>query len=235
MIDHYDWPGGREAMLRFGPDWAPVVLIALPLFEEANRTRAFTVAIQRALADQGLASAIPDLPGTGESLVPLEQARMDDWRRAFAAAADALRASGRHVHGAAIRGGALVDNTAKLRSRWHFASVSGAALLRDLRRAAKFAALAAGGQTSGEELDDPLNYAEMAGNLIGTALMDDLEHAAPIVTERLRTLRLDSDPLPADRQVEGEPLWRRSEPGNDLVTAAMLATDLAIWVRECDA
>ena len=30
-------------MIRFGPDTGPVVVAALPLFEEANRTRAFMV------------------------------------------------------------------------------------------------------------------------------------------------------------------------------------------------
>jgi thioredoxin reductase len=39
MIDRYDWAGGSEAMLRFGPATGPIVVLALPLFEEANRTR----------------------------------------------------------------------------------------------------------------------------------------------------------------------------------------------------
>src|ERR1700741_3511005 len=69
VIDHYDWAGGREAMLRFGPDTGPVVIAVIPLFEEANRTRAFIVTILRALAGLGIASAVPDLPGTGESLM----------------------------------------------------------------------------------------------------------------------------------------------------------------------
>ena len=42
-------------MLRFGPDTGPVVVVALPLFEEANRTRAFAVSILRALAARGIA------------------------------------------------------------------------------------------------------------------------------------------------------------------------------------
>ncbi len=71
MIDHYDWPGGREAMLRFGPTNGPVMIVAPPLFEEANRTRAFVVTILRALAERGIASALPDLPGTGESLLDI--------------------------------------------------------------------------------------------------------------------------------------------------------------------
>ena len=44
-FDRYEWAGGREAMLRFGPDAGPLVVAVLPLFEEANppgapRTRA---------------------------------------------------------------------------------------------------------------------------------------------------------------------------------------------------
>src|SRR3954469_12418228 len=77
VIDHYDWAGGREAMLRFGPDTGPVVIAAMPLFEEANRTRAFIVTILRALAAQGIASALPDLPGTGESLIETEHASLN--------------------------------------------------------------------------------------------------------------------------------------------------------------
>jgi hypothetical protein len=85
MIDHYDWAGGREAMLRFGPDTGPIVIAALPLFEEANRTRAFMVTICRALAERGMGSAIPDLPGQGESLVPTEQTDLGDLREAYRA------------------------------------------------------------------------------------------------------------------------------------------------------
>ena len=70
-----------------GPDTGPVAVVALPLFEEANRTRAFAVTICRALAKRGVASVLPDLPGQGESLVPTEAARLPDWRSAFAAAA----------------------------------------------------------------------------------------------------------------------------------------------------
>src|SRR6187551_1263766 len=72
LNDQYDWPGGREAMLRFGPATGPVVIAVMPLFEEANRTRAFMVALLRALAERGVASVLPDLPGTGESLIETE-------------------------------------------------------------------------------------------------------------------------------------------------------------------
>jgi hypothetical protein len=35
-IDRYRWSGGEEAVLRFGPDDGPVVVVTAPLFEEAN-------------------------------------------------------------------------------------------------------------------------------------------------------------------------------------------------------
>ena len=79
MIDHYDWPGGREAMLRFGPATGPVVIAVMPLFEEANRTRAFMVAMLRALADRGIAGILPDLPGTGESRTEAKDITLSDW------------------------------------------------------------------------------------------------------------------------------------------------------------
>ena len=79
-FDTYDWPGGREAMLRFGPDNGPIVVAALPLFEEANRTRQFTCTILRALAERGVGSMLPDFPGTGESVVATVDATLTDQR-----------------------------------------------------------------------------------------------------------------------------------------------------------
>ena len=80
MIDHYDWAGGREAMIRFGPSTGPVVVAVLPLFEEANRTRTFLTGVLRRLAERHIASVLPDLPGQGESLVPTENAMRTDHR-----------------------------------------------------------------------------------------------------------------------------------------------------------
>src|SRR3546814_16209394 len=71
LIGRYDWEGGTEAMLRFGPDTGPVVVLALPLFEEANRKRVFDVTMLRALVGRGVARVLPDLPGRGERPVPL--------------------------------------------------------------------------------------------------------------------------------------------------------------------
>jgi pimeloyl-ACP methyl ester carboxylesterase len=231
VIDYYDWPGGREAMLRFGPDRGPVVIAATPFFEEANRTRAFLVTILRALAARGISGALPDLPGAGESLIETEKATLTDWRTAFLSAAAALDT--KQVHTVALRGGALLDADGATASCWHFAPVTGAALVRDLLRTR----LAAG--TQGGTASDTVDFAspgppiELAGNRISRRMLAELDAAIPSIKGRLRTIRLESDAQPADAKVAGAPLWRRTEPDNDPALAAFLADDIATWVTTC--
>lgn len=220
-------------MLRFGPDNAPadapVVVMALPLFEEANRTRALAASIARALARLGVASAIPDLPGQGESLVPSEDARLEHWRAAFAAA---VAATGPRAHVAAIRGGALIDTDAAPRSRWHFAPVAGADLFAELMRAFHIAALPARVDARLDAVPEgpPI---EIQGNRLSRALLLALRDAAPEETGPRRTLRLAADRAAADRHIDAAPLWRRAEPGNDPALAALLADDIARWIGAC--
>ena len=233
MIDHYDWAGGREAMLRFGPDTGPVVIAAMPLFEEANRTRAFIVTILRALAAQGIASALPDLPGTGESLIETEHASLNKWNAAFSSAAECFGPESRPVHAIAVRGGALVDATAPVASRWHFAPAAGEGLIRDMLRARLAAAKESGEGIDGNMIEPPGPPLELAGNRLSRALLAEIEASVPSDGPPLRILRLDTDIQPADRHVAGAPLWRRSEPGNDPDLARLLADDIAAWIATC--
>lgn len=213
-FDPYDWPGGREAMLRFGPAHGPTVLAALPLFEEANRTRASLIAVLRRLAERGIASALPDLPGTGESLVPTCEATLADWRAAFAAAARTLPGP---IHAVSWRGGALVDAEAGVASRWWLSPVSGAETMRELRRVQA----AAGGEL-------------FAGNRLSDAMIAELDGAEQHGgAGPHRTVRLDSDPRPADAHLPGRPLWRAAEPGTDPALEAALADDIAAWIEQC--
>src|SRR3546814_16458509 len=105
MIGRYDWAGGTEAMLRFGPDTGPVVVLALPLFEEANRTRAFAVTMLRALAARGVARVLPDLPGPGERLVPLHDMPILRMQEAYEGVIDPLDRQGRTCHRPGERAG----------------------------------------------------------------------------------------------------------------------------------
>jgi pimeloyl-ACP methyl ester carboxylesterase len=231
LIDQYDWSGGREAMLRFGPATGPVVIAAMPLFEEANRTRAFMVSILRALAERGIASVLPDLPGTGESLTETENTSLNDWTDAFSFVAQQLGAD-TVVYGIAIRGGALLDAEAQLAGRWHFAPVSGDSLVRDLLRTRL---AGSGKESAGEAIELSGPPVELAGNRVARTLLAQLKAANPSMIAPLRTVRLDSDTQPADLKVGGAPLWRRSEPDNDPALARLLADDIAAWIATCAA
>ncbi|MEG3179819.1 hypothetical protein [Sphingomonas sp. LT1P40] len=249
MIDHYDWSGGREAMLRFGPDTGPVVIAALPLFEEANRTRAFTVTILRALADRGIASALPDLPGQGESLLPTHETTLKKLRAGFAAASAALNPSptgrGREPQSAgrvratniftlAIRSGTLLDTTADVTARYHLSPTNGADLRRELIRARQASARESGTPFDPASIDTATAPIELAGNLIAPAFLTELTTAMPS-TDNTRTVRLETEAKPADHKLPGSPLWRRAEPDNDPDFAARIADDIAAWIATCAA
>ncbi len=229
MIDHYDWAGGREAMIRFGPSTGPVVVAVLPLFEEANRTRTFVSGILRRLAERDIASALPDLPGQGESLVPTENAMLAGWRTALASAAAV--AGERPVHILSFRGGAVLHHGVKAASRWQLAPAKGEALVRELLRTS-----AAAGARVDIDLDnynDEGGAVTIAGNLLSRTLLRDLNAADCVREGAVRVLRLETDPAVADRKVAGAPLWRQSEPGDDPVLADLLADDITDWIARC--
>ncbi|WEK45049.1 MAG: hypothetical protein P0Y64_13165 [Candidatus Sphingomonas colombiensis] len=200
-------------MLRFGPDHGPIIIAALPLFEEANRTRAAVVDVLRRLAAHGIGGALPDLPGGGESLVPTQEASLTDWRAAFASAAATLSGP---LFAMAWRGGALVDAESALAGRWHLSPMSGAEQYRELGRIR---------QIGGGE--------DYAGNHLSPALLDELDRAEPLTAGVVRVARLEGDPRETTLHLPGRPLWRASEPGVDPVLQEAIARDLAEWIASC--
>lgn len=112
----------------------------------------------------------------------------------------------------AVRSGAMLD-TGERKGRWHL-SPQGPELLRELRR-----------------LSQP-GVEGFAGNSIHEEVLSEIERAeiAPA-----RVARLTSDPAPADIKFDAAPLWRRAEPDNDPTLAALVADDIAAWVRACEA
>jgi hypothetical protein len=234
-FDHYDWTngdgaGGRETMLRFGPDRGPVVIAALPMFEEANRTRQFVVTILRSLADRGIAGLLPDLPGAGESIVATCDARLSHQRRAYAALAGHL---GPAVYALSVRSGALHDTAAALRGRWHLAPQTGADVVRDLDRIRHAAAEFDRRDGRQATVDEPHDY---AGNALSGEMLCEVGDAVPVNAEHrpLRVVRLEADPRVADIRYPGTPLWRRSEPDNDVPLAHALAEDIFAWIATCE-
>lgn len=236
MIDHYDWAGGREAMLRFGPDTGPVMVAAIPLLEEWNRTRAFVVTLLRELALRGVASVLPDLPGHGESLVPLTDMTVLQLAEALEAVTDRLNREGRPTFALGIRSGALLDYCALHHGRWYLSPMTGQDVLRDLHRTWLASERRPAGLRSLDAMmygdDDPVT---VAGTHLSSDFLSSLTVGKPFDQPGIarRVVRLESDPLPADRRVTGSPLWRRSEPGNDPALAATLADDIAGWISTC--
>jgi hypothetical protein len=209
----YEW------MMRVGDPRTPPILLVPPFFEELNRTRALIVAVMRALALEGHSGWLPDLSGTSESEVALQEVSWEHWRADVAAAArHVAEASERAPLVAAIRGGCLLDDAAETDCRWRFAPVTGASLARDLDRAA----LGGGAEWAG--------YHEA-----GAKLRESFAAATPAPVAPLRTVRLATDGAAADAKVEGPALWRRSEPGFSADLASALAKDIAEWRRSCAA
>ena len=233
----YTWSGGTEAMLRFGPDTGPVVIAALPLFEEANRTRTFVVTVLRALAERGVASILPDLPGTGDSLVATQDATIMAMREAYEAVATMVGLEERPAYAFGIRGAALLDTLALLSGRYHLAPQQGERLLHELRRI-RFAGRerTIPDDSSWMFADGEIAPVEIAGNLISPQTLCELIgslHFAADDGVPLRVARVATDVQTADIKFDAAPLWRRAEPGNDPALAALIAADIAQWIAAC--
>lgn len=220
-IDHYDWNGGREALLRFGPDTGPVLIAILPLFEEANRTRTVTVGLLRRLAERGIASLLPDVPGQGESLVPLADCTLPRMAGAIEGLTRQQRAIGRTPYALAIRSGALLDAAAPFAGRWHLAPQDGESLLRGLHRIWR----ASGHVATRNAM---LRGATIAGNALSAELLSSLADAVPCD-------RCDVPRRVVPAPSGAVPLWRRSEPDDDPALADALADDIAQWLAACEA
>ncbi|APW73058.1 MULTISPECIES: hypothetical protein [Sphingopyxis] len=216
--------------LRIDPAGTPraTVLFVPPLFEEANRTRRTLVLAMRALAADGFAALLPDLPGQNESLTPLVEVDLARWIEALAAVAE--RIDGPLIV-ASLRGGCLVDHRAKAAAHWRLAPVAGASLLRTLLRARVSADREAGKSSSLENLQAEARNAPLllAGNLLSPAMIAQLGGAEVQAVAPLRSLTLGS----GDGALPGTPLWLRAEPGEDAAMAHAIAADIAAWGAAC--
>lgn len=226
MTSDYAWALGREGVLRMGPDTGTTILILPPVFEEANRMRRILAQVMRGLAERGIASALPDLPGTGDSLVATVDARFEDWSAAITALADSLP---RPLLTVAVRGGVLLDGVAKPDVRWRLAPESGKRLLRDMLRAT-----AVTGTLKASELEMRARAAptRLAGNLIHPDLFIALDAAEPDAV-LARTAVVGESTAPHDIAFAGSPPWRRAEPEDDAALVAAMTDDIADWAKSC--
>ena len=217
-----------EHILRIDPAGVPraTILIVPPLFEEANRTRRTLVLAMRALATEGFAAWLPDLPGQNESLVPLAHVDLARWQEALAKVAADVDGP---VIIASVRGGALIDHQAKAAAWWRLAPVGGASLLRTLMRARVSADREAGLTSSLESFQEQAQTAPLllAGNLLSPAMVGGLGTSEAQAVAPLRSIGLGAD------GIAGTPLWLRAEPGEDSAMAAVIAADISVWSKTC--
>jgi hypothetical protein len=200
-----------EWLTRIGDAEGAPLLFLPPLFEEMNRCRALLAAIMRLVAGRGIPCELADLPGTGESLRALKDCAWADWRHAVV-----RLVSERGPRGiVSVRAGCLLDDAAPDLPVWRLVPVAGASIVRDLERAGL-----AGGAT-------------LAGYPIAPNLLAAVKDAAPVAGAHVRTARLRTDAAPADVQLPGPALWRRSEPGASPELAQAAANDILEWIAQC--
>jgi exosortase A-associated hydrolase 1 len=225
-----DWPcprrdGGETREFALAFDSAshiangPRLLIIPALLDEGHRLRRFTVELMRRLAAAGIASVLPDLPGTGDSLSPLEAQNLASWRTAAAAAATHFAAS----HVLTIRAAATLAPAGL--PGWHYAPHTPASQLRQLLRARILARREAGLEENTEALlaEGGKLGLELAGYRLGPAMIDALlAEAGP-------------GHLPAILQTTlgGRGLWLRAEPGEDPAQADTMACFIAAALKAC--
>lgn len=205
-----------------------LILLIPPLFDEANRLRRTLVLAMRELSRLGFDSALPDLPGQNDSLVPTEAMSLSLWQEALTAI---CAEAGRPVVSAAWRAGCLLDAQAPLAGRWRMAPIAGASVLRTLARAKIAGEKEAGRDLSLDSLLDQMRHetTEVAGNHLSPAMTRELEAATIADAQPLRTVAVGS----AAGALPGSPLWLRAEPGEDTGMAMAMAADIAAWARQC--
>ncbi|VWX46489.1 hypothetical protein [Novosphingobium sp. 9U] len=204
----------EEYALAFDNGRAKRLLIVPALFDEANRLRRYTVEVMRRLDGAGIDCFLPDLPGTNESLQPLERQEPQDWVEAMTAAARVFGAT--HVLG--LRGGCLF--TPPGLPALHYAPAKAAGILRQMLRARTLSAREAGREETREGLMElALSQGiELAGHRLGRDFMRQFE-----------TLSLRTDALEiAQDTIGGSGLWLRAEPGENAAQADALAAAIAM-------
>lgn len=203
--------GSREYALSFDHDRAIRLLVVRGLFDEGNKLRHFTVELMRRLDKSGVDCFLPDLPGTNESLEPLEDQTLESWRDCMVEASRQFSAT----HVLAIRGGALIAPVHL--PNIHYAPASGASLLRAMLRAQVMIAREAGKE---ETREDMFERGQAEGlRLAGYGMSPDM-----ISGLQIAEIPHESAIEIAQGDVGGGGLWLRSEPSHDDNQADRLAS-----------
>jgi hypothetical protein len=224
----YQTAQSTEFCLCFGEDSAEKrILFIPPLFDEMNRMRRVLVNAMRILAEKGIASALPDLPGCNESQIELRTQNLSSWRNAMRDAA----ASFSITHIASMRGGALIDNICEDLPHWRLAPVKGDTLLKSMLRTRIAGDKEAGLNTTSDALimQAQTDDIELAGNILGPQMVADLAISIPAELANLQLRTIGDGP----DMIAGKALWLRAEPQDDADFAAAIAQDIAQWSSQC--
>ncbi len=228
---HYQFEGNDELCLKVGSHHPKTILLIPPLFDEMNRMRRMLLDVMRLLDAKGIGSALPDLPGTNESLFPQESASLTIWRQALLACSSQLPLT---LYVASFRGGCLIDDFTEDARQWRFSAVKGQMLLRTMMRTRIASDKEAGLSTNMAQLSAEAGQGQvnLAGNSIGSALFSQLEEAVASPSPDVRATQLESSTRAADTKLPGSALWLRAEPDEDLLLSAAIADDLVSWISE---
>lgn len=199
------------------------MLVVPPLFDEANRMRRTLALTMRLLAERGIGSVLPDLPGQNDDPLPTEQATLALWRDALGDIAANLP---RPFVVASWRGGALVDDAASgAAGWWRMAPQNGASILRAMVRTRIAGEREAGRSVTAAQLLVTDSMLELGGNHLSKDMRNQLEASVPGDISPMRLVTIGAGGL------AGSALWLRAEPGEDRPMAQAMADDIADW---CD-
>ena len=224
----YEFAGCKELCLCPSTPLAHRVMLVPPLFDEMNRMRRMLVGVLEALEGLSVGGFLPDLPGTNESQIALDQVTLSGWQDAMAACAQQHGIS----HIASFRAGVLAVAGLNEADHWIFSPAKGAAVLRTMLRTKVAADRESGLATSIADLTirAEKERLELAGNIIGPKLFAQLNAADIPSFARQQVIRLESDSKPADSHVPGSALWLRAEPDDDPAMSSAIARNIAAWM-----
>ena len=212
-------PGGSEELaLAFGEGGRRRLLVLPAWFDVSNRLRHVTIEAMRALERLGVASVMPDLPGSNESLAPLDAQDLGTWRNAAAEAARQLGCT----HVLAVRAAA---NIAPDLPGWVWAPLAGKSALRAMVRARIIASKEAGSAETSDLLleQGKAGGLDLAGYPLGHSMIAGLAEAELPATDLVPVTQAD---------LGGPGLWLRAEPEHDPAQSEALARIIAVGMAE---
>ena len=218
----------RLPVVRRGHAEAPLVIFAQPLFEELNRCRRLLADVGAALAGHGIASALPDLPRSGDhqDMRPFD---LGDARAALDAYAEVQSSQSSRPHIVSLRGGGLLADPGSSAGLYALSPVSGERLLTELVRAHAAGERERTGKSFGRREAEACwargENVHLAGYEVTAATAQAL--VSLTVPDASRSRGIGSRP----GEIPGPPVWRQADPVRALETAAAVADEIADWMQ----